>query len=67
MANRGRPDTNNSQFFICLNDCPNLDGTNVVFGCVRKGLGILTEMEKFTTNEAVPTKVNHCMFTVLLE
>lgn len=57
MANYGRPNTNQSQFFITVNDCPNLDGTNVVFGKVVKGLDILNEMEKFTTDESIPTQV----------
>lgn len=57
MVNCSRPNSNHSQFFITLNDCPNLDGTNVVFGQVVKGLGILNEMEKFATDDLVPTTV----------
>lgn len=56
MANCGRPNTNNSQFFITTVECPHLDGTNVVFGKVVKGLSAITEMEGFTTEEGIPRK-----------
>lgn len=57
MANFGNPNTNNSQFFITSVDCPHLDGTNVVVGYVLRGFGIISEMEKFASNEAVPLRV----------
>lgn len=57
MANFGRPNTNNSQFFITTVDSPHLDGTNVVFGKVLHGIGCLQEMEKFTTDDSLPTMV----------
>lgn len=56
MANFGRPNTNNSQFFITTVECPHLDGTNVVFGKVIKGLSAVIEMEAFTTDEGIPRK-----------
>uniref|UniRef100_A0A1L8DUB9 Putative hsp90 co-chaperone cpr7/cyclophilin n=2 Tax=Nyssomyia neivai TaxID=330878 RepID=A0A1L8DUB9_9DIPT len=55
MANYGTPNTNSSQFFITAINCSHLDGTNVVVGYVLRGLGILGEMEKFTTDEGIPT------------
>lgn len=56
MANYGRPNTNNSQFFITSVECYHLDGTNVVFGHVKKGLSILDEMEKYATDEGTPKR-----------
>lgn len=57
MANFGKANTNNSQFFITSVDCPNLDGTNVVVGYVLRGFGIISEMEKFASNDAEPLRV----------
>ncbi|KAL0879238.1 hypothetical protein ABMA27_003019 [Loxostege sticticalis] len=45
MANRGRPHTNGSQFCITTVECPQLDGTNVVFGRVLAGLGLVHEVQ----------------------
>jgi cyclophilin family peptidyl-prolyl cis-trans isomerase len=39
-------DTNGSQFFIALNDCPWLDGKHTVFGHVTSGLEILKLVQK---------------------
>lgn len=65
MANFGKPNTNNSQFFITSIDCQNLDGTNVVVGYVLRGFGIISEMEKFSSNEAVPMRVSHSNITII--
>lgn len=56
MANFGKSHTNNSQFFINSVECYHLDGTNVVFGHVRKGLAIVSEMESYATDEGQPKK-----------
>ena len=45
MANAG-PGTNGSQFFLCFDAFPHLDGKHVVFGKVTKGIEILAAMEK---------------------
>lgn len=57
MANFGRPHTNNSQFFITTVESSHLEGTNVVFGHVLRGFGILMEMEKYASDDAVPLLV----------
>lgn len=59
MANLGRPNTNNSQFFITALECSHLDGTNVVVGYVLRGFRIISEMEKHTSDEAIPFQVNY--------
>lgn len=57
MANFGRPNSNNSQFFITTVDSPHCDGSNVVFGKVLRGLGCLQEMEKYASDESEPLLV----------
>ncbi|CAH0664154.1 unnamed protein product [Spodoptera exigua] len=47
MANSGRPNTNGSQFCITTVPCAHLDGTNVVFGEVMAGLGIVREIQRY--------------------
>lgn len=44
MANTG-PNTNNSQFFFCLEELPHLNNKHVVFGRVREGLEVVKVME----------------------
>lgn len=57
MVNLGFKNSNNSQFFITTVECPHLDGVNVAFGEVIKGLAVVYEMEKYTNDDGVPLKV----------
>lgn len=50
MANSG-PNTNGSQFFITVSQAHILDGKNVVFGRVIKGLGLIRVIEHVKTSE----------------
>lgn len=47
MANKG-PATNGSQFFICFDKAPHLDGKNTVFGHVLgdESMSVLSKMEE---------------------
>ncbi|XP_063703144.1 peptidyl-prolyl cis-trans isomerase D [Culicoides brevitarsis] len=56
MANFGKPNTNNSQFYICAVDAPHLNETNTVVGYVIRGLGIISEMEQYTSDDGKPEK-----------
>lgn len=60
MANSG-PNTNGSQFFICTEATPWLDGKHVVFGEVEEGLSIIRQIE------AVGSKSGKTMKPVIIE
>lgn len=55
MANSG-PDTNSSQFFICLGPTPWLDGRHVVFGHVLYGIETVREIEDCGSSSGNPKK-----------
>ncbi|KAG0001005.1 peptidylprolyl isomerase protein [Entomortierella chlamydospora] len=54
MANAG-PNTNGSQFFICFEDTPWLDGKHTVFGKVEQGQELLKVLESVGTPSGTPT------------
>eukprot|EP00937_MAST-01D_sp_MAST-1D-sp2_P001836 g1836.t1 len=55
MANAG-PNTNGSQFFICLAETDWLDGKHVVFGKLKEGANVLRAMEAVGTQGGSPTR-----------
>jgi peptidyl-prolyl cis-trans isomerase-like 3 len=46
MANKGRADTNGSQFYITYSRAPQLDGKSTVFGRVIHGMDTLDKLEQ---------------------
>lgn len=62
MANAG-PNTNGSQFFICTEATPWLDGKHVVFGKVINGYSVVKEMEKVGSDSgktSAPVVIEDC-------
>jgi len=57
MVNEGRPNTNSSQFIITVQSSTHLDNTNVVFGKIVKGMGIVLEISKVQTEKDIPVDV----------
>merc|ERR1719510_2113617 len=55
MANKG-PNTNSSQFFICTVATPGMNGRNVAFGYVTKGLDVVRAIELVETDNNTPVK-----------
>merc|ERR1712227_306368 len=56
MANSG-PGTNGSQFFMCFDKFPHLDGKHVVFGNVSSGYETLGALERFGSRSGATSKI----------
>ncbi len=51
MARSGHPDSANSQFFICFDDAPWLDGKYTVWGKVIEGMEHIDQVKKGDPND----------------
>lgn len=58
MVNEGYPNSNSSQFIITISATSHLDNTNVVFGKVLKGMGVVLEVSQIRTVNDIPVEVN---------
>ncbi|KAG7198420.1 hypothetical protein KM043_005808 [Ampulex compressa] len=56
MVNEGQPNSNSSQFIITTSPSTHLDNTNVVFGKVLKGMGVVLEINQVPTVKDIPLK-----------
>ncbi|MCK6458764.1 MAG: peptidylprolyl isomerase [Planctomycetes bacterium] len=56
MANKPRPRTDGSQFFLTFAAIPHLDGKHTIFGEVVEGMETLRELERRGTKEGPPTE-----------
>lgn len=57
MVNEGKSNTNSSQFIITVQPSMHLDNTNVVFGKVVRGMGVVLEINKMQTENDTPLRV----------
>lgn len=62
MVNEGKPHTNSSQFIITVQPSTHLDNTNVVFGKVVRGMGVVLEINNVQTENDIPIEVRLCIY-----
>lgn len=55
-----------SQFIITVTACPHLDGKNVVFGGVKKGFGVVQEVNYIDTEQGRPIVVMYFILMTFL-
>lgn len=56
MAKTNAPDSGGSQFFLCFQPTPHLDGKHTVFGRVIEGIEVLDKIEAAATPSGTPAK-----------
>jgi len=56
MAKTAAPNSAGSQFYLCFQPRPDLDGSYTVFGRVIEGIEVLDQLEAVGTADGMPTK-----------
>lgn len=65
LVNEGTPNTNSSQFVIITEVSLHLDNTNVVFGKVVRGMGVLQQISEVPVEKDKPLQVNNNLLKIV--